>query len=141
MTHEYRTTRRIEFADTDMAGIVHFSRFYVFMEQAEHEFWRSLGLSVRMELEGNLISWPRLGASCEFLAPVRFEEMLDIRLSVRRKGEKSVTYGCTFSKGGELVARGELTAACCVCNPGEPMKAIEIPGVIADKIEESRESS
>ncbi len=124
-----------------MAGIVNFSRFYVFMEQAEHEFLRSLGLSVHMEVGEDRVSWPRLRASCEFLAPVRFEEMLDIRLFVRRKGEKSITYGCEFSKGDELVARGDLSAACCVCNPGEQMKAIEIPGVIAEKIEESPDNS
>lgn len=137
MAYEYRTSRRIEFADTDMAGIVHFSRFYVFMEQAEHEFLRSLGFSVHMEIDGDLISWPRLRASCEFAAPVRFEDEVEIRLFVRRKGSKSVTYGCEFFKDGVAVANGELTAACCVCNPGEVMKAIEIPAVIADQIEEA----
>ncbi len=137
MAHEYRTSRRIEFADTDMAGIAHFSRFYLFMEQAEHEFLRSLGLSVHMELDGDLISWPRLQASCEFTAPVRFEDEVDIRLFVKRKGPKSMTYGCEFSKDGVVVAKGELTSACCVCNPGEVMKAIEIPAVIADQIEEA----
>ena len=137
MAHEYRTSRCIEFADTDMAGMAHFSRFYVFMEQAEHEFLRSLGLSVHMELDGDLISWPRLQASCEFTAPVRFEDEVDIRLFVKRKGSKSMSYGCEFSKDGVVVANGELTAACCVCNPGEVMKAIEIPAVIADQIEEA----
>jgi acyl-CoA thioester hydrolase len=38
MASEFHATRRIEFPDTDMAGIVHFSRFFVFMEAAEHEF-------------------------------------------------------------------------------------------------------
>src|SRR5213078_989612 len=42
----FRTTRRVEFADTDMAGIVHFANFFRYMESAEHEFLRSHGLSV-----------------------------------------------------------------------------------------------
>ena len=36
----FQTTRRIEFGDTDMAGIVHFANFFRFMEAAECEFLR-----------------------------------------------------------------------------------------------------
>ncbi|MEE8147584.1 MAG: hypothetical protein V3T24_08275, partial [Longimicrobiales bacterium] len=56
--HELSTRRRIEFADTDMGGIVHFARFFVFMETAEHEFLRSLGTSVDRHVDGHRISWP-----------------------------------------------------------------------------------
>jgi acyl-CoA thioesterase FadM len=38
--------RRVEFAETDAAGIVHFSSFFLYMEQAEHALFRSLGLSI-----------------------------------------------------------------------------------------------
>ena len=41
----FRATRRIEFCDTDMAGMVHFSNFFRFMEFAEQEFLRARGLS------------------------------------------------------------------------------------------------
>ena len=37
----FRTTRRVEFRDTDAAGIVHFSAFFFYMESVEHEFLRS----------------------------------------------------------------------------------------------------
>jgi acyl-CoA thioesterase FadM len=57
----FRTTRRIEFADTDMAGIVHFANFFRFMEAAECEFLRERGLSVAMEWEGETLGFPRLG--------------------------------------------------------------------------------
>ena len=137
MASEFRARRRIEFADTDMAGIAHFSRFYVFMEQAEHDFLRSLGLSVHMELDGNAISWPRLAASCEFFGAVRFEEEVDIHLTVARKGTKSMTYACEFSRGNERIASGEITSACCICNPGEPLRAIAIPDVIAAQLAEA----
>ena len=60
MPYEYRTKRQIEFSDTDMAGIAHFSLCFVFMEAAEREFLRSLVTSVATEWEGNKIGWPRL---------------------------------------------------------------------------------
>ena len=134
MSTEYRTKRRIEFADTDMAGIVHFTRFFVFMETAEHEFLRSLGTSVATEWNGDKIGWPRLAASCEYLSPLRFEDEVDIHLVVSKKGTKSLTYQFHFTHHGEDIARGQLTTVCCVTNPGEKLRAIPIPDFIADQI-------
>ncbi len=120
-----------------MAGIVHFSRFFVFMETAEHEFLRSLGTSVTTELNGDIISWPRLAASCEYLNPAKFEDELDIHLTVRRKGTKSITYQFVFTKGDVEIAQGKLSAVCCICNPGERVRTIPILDFIADRIEEA----
>lgn len=133
-TTEYRTKRTVEFADTDMAGIVHFTRFFVFMETAEHEFLRSLGTSVATEWGGDKIGWPRLAASCEYMSPLRFEDEVEIRLWVSRKGTKSLTYEFHFTREGEDIARGHLTTVCCVTNPGEELRAIPIPDFIADAI-------
>ena len=49
----FKTRRRVEFRDTDMAGIVHFSVFFAYMEQAEHELLRSLGLGVGPKRRGD----------------------------------------------------------------------------------------
>ena len=138
MIHEFRTKRKIEFADTDKAGIVHFARFFVFMETAEHEFLNELGTSVSIALDGNEIGWPRVAASCEYFSPARFEDVLDVHLAVLRKGTKSMTYRFLFSNGETLVARGQVTSACCICNPGEPIKSIPIPDFIASQIEEAQ---
>jgi len=137
MPSDFHTTRRIEFPDTDMAGIVHFSRFFVFMEAAEHEFLRTLGTSVSTEWEGNIIGWPRLEASCEYFSPIKFEDVLDIYLSVLRKGTKSMTYQFNFSLGETAVARGKLSTICCICNPGEEIRSIPIPDFIASQIEQA----
>ena len=134
MHAEFTTKRKIEFADTDMAGIVHFTRFFVFMESAEHEFLRSLGTSVVTEWGGNKIGWPRVTASCEYLHPLKFEDEVDIKLCVSKKGSKSLTYQFHFTLDGVDVARGELTTVCCIANPGEKLKAIPIPDFLAAKI-------
>ena len=135
MHSEFHTTRRIEFSDTDMAGIVHFSRFFVFMETAEHAFLRSLETSVSAEWEGNKIGWPRLEATCTYLSPAVFEDVLDIYLTVIRKGTKSLTYRFDFFCGEIAIARGKLSAVCCICNPGEKIRSIPIPDFIADQIQ------
>jgi YbgC/YbaW family acyl-CoA thioester hydrolase len=137
MPSEFHTHRRIEFADTDMAGIVHFARFFVFMETAEHEFLRSLGTSVAAKLDNLQLGWPRLAASCEYLSPAKFEEVLDLRVSVARKGNKSMTYQFEFRRGEILIARGQMTSACCVVGAEGKLKAIPIPDFIASQIQEA----
>ena len=70
MTDEFRTTRMVEFFETDMAGIMHFSNFFRFMEAAEHAFYRSIGFSVDEEKSLGL-GWPRVKAECEYRHPLR----------------------------------------------------------------------
>ena len=55
MPAPFRTTRRVEFADTDMAGIVHFANFFRYMEAAEVEFLRARGLSVKLEWDAETL--------------------------------------------------------------------------------------
>jgi YbgC/YbaW family acyl-CoA thioester hydrolase len=134
-TPVFRTTRRIEFADTDMAGIVHFANFFRFMEAAEVEFLRSRGLSVMATMEDRTISFPRVSASCDYLRPVRFEDVVDIAVSILKIGRKSVTYGFEFLHDADAVARGQVSSVCCRVNAGEKMQSIEIPEEIRRKLE------
>jgi YbgC/YbaW family acyl-CoA thioester hydrolase len=138
MTVVFRTTRLVEFGDTDMAGIVHFANFFRWMEAAEQAFLRSRGLSVAMEWDGQSIGFPRVSASCDFLRAVRFEDVVEIVLEVAHVGRKAVRYGFEFHHGGEVIARGQLTAVCCRMR-GEPhaLESLEIPaGVRARLLEE-----
>ena len=131
MTVLYRTRRLVQFADTDMAGLVHFSRFFVFMEQTEHEFWRSLGLSVHLRRDDQVISWPRLDARCNFAGAVRFEDELEVTMRLQGRGRSSATYAFDFASAAQPVAQGQLKVVCCRCNPGEKVHAIPIPQFLA----------
>jgi 4-hydroxybenzoyl-CoA thioesterase/acyl-CoA thioester hydrolase len=132
----YHTRRRVEFRDTDAAGIVHFSAFFVYMEQAEHEMLRSLGTSVawRSDEFGGEIGWPRVSASCDYRSAARFEELLDIEVCVGRLGRKSVTYQFHITRDGTDIAHGSLTAVCCVIRPGGINESIEIPAWLREKL-------
>jgi len=140
MPHEFHTKRRIEFADTDMAGIVHFARFFIFMETAEHEFLRSLGTSVAAKLDNLQRGWPRLAASCEYLSPAKFEDILDIRVVVARKGNKSMTYQFEFRRGEIVIARGQMSSVCCIVGAEGKLKSIPIPDFLAKQIQEAPDS-
>ncbi len=132
---EFKYERRIDYSDTDMSGIVHFSRFFVFMETAEHEFLRALGTSVDKHVDGERISWPRVSASCDYRAPAEFGEVLEVRVRVKRRGVKSMTYSFEFRRGDTLIAEGETTAVCCIIHNDRAPEPIEIPEWFAQALE------
>jgi YbgC/YbaW family acyl-CoA thioester hydrolase len=134
MSTAFHTTRRVEFADTDMAGIVHFSNFFRFMEAAEVEFLRSRGLSVHMGWEGLTFGFPRVSASCDYLRPARFQEVLTVAVRVENVGTKSVTYGFEFTLDAEVIAVGRITSVCCRVNPDHSFFSVDIPASLRAKL-------
>jgi acyl-CoA thioester hydrolase len=138
MAYEYRIVRRVEFSETDMAGIVHYSNFFRYMESAEHAFFRSIGFSVVPRKVDPPVGWPRVHAECDYRRPIRFEDKIEIQMYVTGKKSKSLTYGFWFRKleGSEIVdvAQGSLTVV-CVRHEGGRMKAATIPDEIARKIQ------
>ena len=140
MAYEFKQTRRVEFSDTDMAGIMHFSNFFCFMEVTEAAFFRSLGFSIFPASLEESVGWPRVHADCDFRHPLRFEDSVEVHLLVREKKERALAYTFVFRKLNEIpiqeVARGTLVTACVTRDPSTGrMVAIPIPEVIADKIE------
>ncbi|MCO6459170.1 MAG: acyl-CoA thioesterase [Pirellulaceae bacterium] len=135
MRHTFRTTRRVEFRDTDAAGIMHFSAYVAYMEEAEHELLRHLGLSVMMSDQEGPVSWPRVSVQCDYQGAARFEDLLEIEVGIERLGEKSVTYGFQFRREGQPLASGRMTAVCCRLDPRGPIRSIPIPDWIRDKLQ------
>lgn len=126
---EHRHRRRVQFYETDAAGIVHFSWFFRYMEEAEHALWREAGLSVAPQ--GSEIGWARVSASCDFHRPLRFEDEFDVQLRITAMTPKTITYGCVLTLGDTKVATGAITIICVRTRPGEEIKAVDMPAEIA----------
>lgn len=139
MPFSYR--RRVEFRDTDAAGIAHFSVFFPMMEEAEHAALRHVGLTVMRpaDVVGHL-TWPRVAAHCDYLSAARFEDLLRIEVGVLRIGQTSVQYAFDFwrdanpvaaeaspAAAAEHLATGQITAVCCLWTPGQPLQKQPIP--------------
>lgn len=130
--------RRVAFSETDMAGIVHFAQYFNYMESAEHAMFRSVGLSVHGEFEGQRIGWPRVAATCEFKVPLRFEDMVAIEVSIEQIKARSlvVAYDFRRSSDQELVAQGRMTIVCAALEEGSGrLRAIGIPAGIVSRFE------
>ena len=137
MPYEFKHTRRVEFAETDMAGIVHFSNYFRMMESAEHAFFRSLGFSIHGHDNGTTTGWPRVSASCDYRAPLRFEEEVEIHLLVAEVRSRSIRYQFIFRKAadGTEVARGQMAAVCATVDKTTGKLApVQIPDSIRAQI-------
>ncbi len=137
MPYEFKAVRRVEFSETDMAGIVHYSNFFRYMETAEHAFFRSLGYSIVTHSVEPPVGWPRVHASCDYRQPLRFEDEVEVHLLVCEKRSKSVSYLFKFRKlnNPQEIARGKLTVVCVTRDANGHMAATEIPPEIASQIE------
>lgn len=140
MAYEFKVARQVEFSETDMAGIVHFSNFFRYMETAEHAFYRSLGFSVNLRELDPPLGFPRVHAECDYKKPLRFEDRVEIHLLVKEKRSRVITYFFRFNTANEgtqpeLIATGLLTVVCVAHTKGGKMEAVSIPEALAQKIE------
>ncbi len=139
MPYEFKAIRRVEFSDTDMAGIMHYSNYFRFMETAEHAFFRSLGLSIVSSPSDAPVGWPRVRAECDFTLPLYFEDEVEIHLLVREKRSKSLSYIFKFRRLNDSpprnVAQGAVTAVCVTHQPDGKMRACSIPKSLSDRIQ------
>jgi acyl-CoA thioester hydrolase len=132
VAHTLVLSRRVQFYETDAAGIVHFSTFFRYMEEAEHALWRANGLSVFPAAPTH--GWPRVAASFDYRRPLRFEDEFEIRIEVTHVSARSLTYACRILCREELVADGRMTVACVDKQGEQVMKAAPIPEEIAARL-------
>lgn len=104
--------RMVEFADTDLAGLMHFSNFFRFVECAEHAFFRSLGASVHSSDGTAHDGWPRIDVSCKYHKPARFQETLEVCLRLEELRTTSLRYAFSIfsadAPGHPLLAAGSF---------------------------------
>jgi YbgC/YbaW family acyl-CoA thioester hydrolase len=130
---EYRLRRRVQFYELDPAGIVHFSWFFRYMEEAEHALWREAGLSIAAP--DREIGFPRVSTTFDYHLPLRYEEEFEVHVRIAAIAQRTIRYTCLVQRGDARIASGSLTIACVSRTPGEPMKAIAIPPDIASRFE------
>jgi acyl-CoA thioester hydrolase len=140
MRHRHLLRDRVQFADTDMAGIVHFSNFFRYMERVEHDFFRSMGLSIwdgHNEVAAEeRVGWPRVHAACDYRSPLHFEEEFVMELLVEEVRARTLRYRVRFWKlDGSLAAEGSLVAACVQRDASGRMRAVPIPERLLSRLE------
>ena len=129
--------RRVEFAETDAAGMVHFSMFFRYMEESEHAFWRAAGLNIWES--GEHLSWPRISATFDFKAPLKFQDEFDVHTTMGAVSRSTIQWNHTLKRGDVVIGSGSVTAVCVKKSPDGSMKSAEIPPEILTRLR-ARES-
>ena len=120
----------MEFAETDAAGMVHFSMFFRYMEESEHARWRAAGLNIWES--GEDLSWPRISATFDFKAPLRFQDEFEVHTEVGAVTRSTIQWNHTVKRGDVVIGSGSVTAVCVKKNADGSMKSAEIPaGIIS----------
>ena len=142
MVCEHTSTRKIEFSETDMAGLVHFSNFFKYMETAERDFFAAAGVDLIKTKPGELVGWPRARAECKFAAPIRFGDTIDIHLAVKSVKDRSIDYQFriyTRNPDGSRThaAKGHMTTVLAELGPDGALQSVELPETVRAKITEA----
>ena len=120
----FQYIRRVQFVETDMAGIVHFSTYFRYMEEAEHALWRSARLTLGdLDRTGG---FPRVSATFDYKTPLRFDDEFEIDVRIGNVTRRSFRYDFTFTRGGVLVGNGSITAVVSAKENGR-LRAVDVP--------------
>lgn len=142
MAYEHTSTRRIEFSETDMAGLVHFSNFFKYMETAERDFFEAAGVDLIRTKPGELVGWPRARAECKFSAPIRFGDTIDIHLAVKAVKDRSIDFQFRIYRRNDdgtrtHAAKGHLTTVLTELTASGDLQSVELTEEVRAKITEA----
>ena len=87
---KFSALTRVAFSDTDAQGIVYYGRYLPYFDLARVEYHRHLGLLDTTPGDGH--EFVMRATSIEYLAPARFDEMIEVFIRLARIGRTSATY-------------------------------------------------
>jgi acyl-CoA thioester hydrolase len=86
---KYSALNRVWFSDTDAQGVVYYGRYLPYFDHARTEYHRHLG---EMNIPG--AEFVMRALEVEYLAPARFDDLIEAFVRIRRIGRTSITYEC-----------------------------------------------
>ena len=127
----FRTSFRVTWADTDAAQVVHYSNYFKFFERTEEEFYRQLGFSF-MDTAKRGLWFPRVEAFCQYKKPARFNDLLEVELTVEELKEKSMklVFKVFNKETTALLATGHIVIVAADKQTG---RATKIPEDVVEK--------
>lgn len=96
--------RKVNFADTDLAGIVHFSNILRYVEEAEHASM----LEVNVPPVHSKGGFPKVHVDCDYRSPIRFGDLACVDMCLTKIGKCSLNWKFSVSVGKVLAAEGSF---------------------------------
>ncbi|MGB0743695.1 MAG: acyl-CoA thioesterase [Opitutales bacterium] len=142
MPYEHISTRKVEFSETDMAGLVHFSNFFKYMETAERDFFEAAGVDLIRTKPGELVGWPRARAECKFSAPLRFGDTFDIHIAVKAVKDRAIDFQFRILRRNPDSSRtqcgkGHMTTVLTELTSEGELRSVPLPAHLLARITEA----
>lgn len=142
MLYEHTSKRQIEFSETDMAGLVHFSNFFKYMETAERDFFSTAGVDLIKINQTELVGWPRARAECKFFTPLRFGDTIEIHLAVKAVKDRAIDYQfrifrCNVDGTKTQAGKGHMTTILAQLNEEGELRSVELSKELRARISEA----
>jgi acyl-CoA thioester hydrolase len=103
----FRHRMRVRYNECDPQNAVFNANYLTYFDITISELWRTaMGGYESMLADG--IDMVVAEASVRYLAPLRFDEEFDVRVSVARLGRTSIVSTMAIERDGDIVAEGEL---------------------------------
>jgi YbgC/YbaW family acyl-CoA thioester hydrolase len=131
MTAEFAYPRRVEFAETDAFGIVHFASMFCYMEEAEHSLWHAAGLTLAGRHGPH--GWPRVSATFSFRNPLHYPDDFIVQVRLEASGRSSLRYAFDVVRGDTLIGTGTMITVCVRRDSGT-MIPVEVPPGVMEKL-------
>ena len=131
----FTTTFRVRWVDTDIAGVMHFSNFLRYFEACEQEFYRSLSMTWNSIREKYGIMLPRVEVRCNFKAPCRFDDLIEVRLMVLEVTSKTIAYDFHVFRKDENQLAAEGYMKCIAVN--SDWRAVDLPAELGKAVRKS----
>lgn len=110
---------RVRYAECDAMGHLHHGRYWEYFEQARTELLRRHGVRYR-DLEAQDTFFVVYKASCKYILPVRYDDLVTVTVAVKRMTRTRVDHIYEITCDGRLSCMAETTLA-CVGRDGRPM--------------------
>ena len=125
----------VHWVDTDVAGVMHFSNFFRYFEACEEEFYKSIRLPLTEIREKHGILLPRVEAHCQYKAPCRFEDTIDVTMKIREVAEKTITYDFLVTRKSDEKIAAEGYVKCIAIS--KEWKAVPLPKEVAARVRDN----
>jgi acyl-CoA thioester hydrolase len=102
-----KTTIRVRYAETDQMGVAYHANYLVWMEVARTDMCRALGFNYKEMENGDGILLAVAEAHCRYLSAARYDDDVDILVSVSDANRRFVTFDYEISCGDRRVAVGQ----------------------------------
>ena len=130
---QYEHPIKIYYKDVDQMGIVYYSRYYEYFEEARTELLASIGLDV-MEVEKRGITLPVISSHCDYKRGAKFEQNILVKTSIDSipKSKLRIDYFVFIENEKDFIVNG-YTEHAFVNKQGQAVRA---PKMILDHLDQ-----